>query len=215
MKTGRISRHAVRFLALGLVAVGAGIASETPPITNPPPSVSIEAAEFAPRSGPRSGPLFTLMPAGTTGVVVENNYGDPKMWAERYQDLAYGEMGTGIAIGDYDGDGRPDIFVVSKSGQSRLFRNLGSWKFEDVTEKAGLRNVARAGSAGGDAAAANETAPWSQGAVFVDVNNDGRLDLYICRFGAPNLLYINQGDGTFRATSQRTPIPAPQRSNRQ
>src|SRR6185503_12357535 len=39
---------------------------------------------------------------------------------------------------------------------------------------------------------------WKQGATFVDVNNDGRLDLYVCRFGAPNLLYINQGDGTFR-----------------
>ena len=41
-------------------------------------------------------------------------------------------------------------------------------------------------------------APFQLGVAFADVNNDGRLDLYVCRFAAPNLLYINQGDGTFR-----------------
>jgi hypothetical protein len=95
-------------------------------------------------------------------------------------------FGTGVAIGDYDGDGRPDIFVVSKTESCRLFRNLGNWKFEDVTEKAGV----------GDHGAAARI--WKQGATFVDVNNDGLLDIYVCRFNAPNLLYINQGDGTFK-----------------
>ena len=109
-----------------------------------------------------------------------------RVWADRVHEFDVGAVGTGIAIGDYDGDGRPDIFVVSKTESCRLFRNLGNWKFEDVTEKAGVGDK-------GDAASV-----WKQGATFVDVNNDGLLDIYVCRFAAPNLLYMNQGDGTFR-----------------
>jgi len=79
--------------------------------------------------------------------------------------------------GDYDGDGRPDIFVVSRRESCRLFRNLGGWKFEDVTAKAGV----------GDQGAA--AGIWKQGVTFADVNNDGRLDLYVCRFAAEPALY--------------------------
>jgi hypothetical protein len=130
--------------------------------------------------------MFKLLSAQETGVVTENEYSDPKMWAERYAEFEVGSIGTGVAIGDYDGDGRPDLFVVSKTESCRLFRNLGGWKFEDVTEKAGV----------GDATSA--AGIWKQGATFVDVNNNGLLDIYVCRFGAPNLLYMNQGDGTFK-----------------
>ena len=133
----------------------------------------------------RGATLFTLMPSGRTGVVTENNYDDPRMWRERFQEFKFGAMGTGVAVGDVDGDGRPDIFVVSKTGSSRLFRNLGDWKFADVTQQAGISEPGKPGA-------------WTQGAAFADVNNDGRLDLYLCRFGAPNLLFMNQGDGTFR-----------------
>ncbi|HET7537047.1 MAG TPA: VCBS repeat-containing protein [Candidatus Didemnitutus sp.] len=147
----------------------------------PPPGIS--AAPLAPRSGPRGATMFTeLMPAETC-IVTANKYDDPAMWVERYAEFSTGALGTGVAIGDCDGDGRPDIFVVSKTESCRLFRNLGNWKFEDVTEKAGVADV-------GDAARI-----WKQGATFVDVNNDGLLDIYVCRFNAPNLLYINQGDG--------------------
>ena len=138
---------------------------------------------LASRSGPRGATLFTPMAPAVTGVVTENRYADPKMWWERYQEFSVGAIGTGIAVGDYDGDGRPDLFVASKTEGCRLFRNLGGWKFEDVTAKAGV-----GGTPG----------VWTQGVTFADVNNDGRLDLYVCRFGAPNLLFINQGDGTFK-----------------
>ena len=146
----------------------------------------IEEQPLAPRSGPRGRTLFVIVSPEDSGVRTENQYDDPEIWGRLSREFDIGAVGTGVAIGDYDGDGRPDIFVVSKTESCRLFRNLGNWKFEDVTEKAGV----------GDRGAAARV--WKQGATFVDVNNDGRLDLYLCRFNAPNLLYINQGDGTFK-----------------
>jgi hypothetical protein len=156
----------------------------------------ITEAPLAARSGPRGATLFTTLKPEQTGIVMTNRYDDPRMWGDHYEEISMGEFGTGLAIGDYDNDGRPDLLVVSKTGRiCWLFRNLGDWKFEDVTEKAGLPlSLQRAGegSAGGDLDA------WRQGAVFADVNNDGWLDIYITRFLAPNLLYINQRDGTFK-----------------
>jgi hypothetical protein len=141
---------------------------------------------LAPRSGPRGATMFTELSPDETGIVTENRYSDPRMWSDLYHEFEIGEIGTGVAIGDYDGDGRPDLFVVSKTESCRLFRNLGGFKFEDVTDRAGVGDQ-------GDAAKI-----WKQGATFVDINNDGLLDIYVCRFNAPNLLYINQGDGTFK-----------------
>ena len=150
------------------------------------PAGEIAEKPLAPRSGPHGATMFTELPPQQTGVVTTNNYSDPKMWWELNHEFENGAIGTGVAIGDYDGDGRPDIFIVSKTESCRLFRNLGNYHFEDVTEKAGVGDK-------GEAAGI-----WKQGATFADVNNDGLLDIYVCRFNAPNLLYINQGDGTFK-----------------
>jgi hypothetical protein len=127
--------------------------------------------------------MFVKLSPEVTGVRTENAYDDPRMWGDLNHEFDSGSIGTGVAIGDYDGDGRPDIYVVSKTGGCRLFRNLGGYRFEDVTEKAGV------GATPG---------VWNQGATFVDIDNNGLLDIYVCRFNAPNLLYINQGDGTFK-----------------
>ncbi len=175
-------------LAIGGSAVRA-TPDPTPASAGPstlPKAGGIEEQPLAPRSGARGQTLFTIVPPEESGVRTENNYDDPELWGRRARELEIGAIGTGVAIGDYDGDGRPDLFVVNKMGSCRLFRNLGSGKFEDVTEKAGV----------GDHGAAARI--WKQGATFVDVNNDGLLDIYVCRFDAPNLLYINQGDGTFK-----------------
>jgi len=150
------------------------------------PADEITGRPLAPRSAPRGKTMFVELSPQQTGLVTTNDYADPKMWGELSREFESGSIGTGVAIGDYDGDGRPDIFVVSKTESCRLFRNLGNFKFEDVTEKAGV------GDHGADAMI------WKQGATFVDVNNDGLLDIYICRWNAPNLLYINQGNGTFK-----------------
>ncbi len=163
--------------ALGLAAVlGAA----------PPSGGGIEEKPLAQRPVAGGGPLFSLVPAEESGLRTENRYDDPEMWGRRARELEIGAIGTGVAIGDYDGDGLPDVFLVNKTVGCRLFHNLGNGRFEDVTEKAG---VAEHGV---------DEKNWKQGATFADVNNDGLLDIYVCRFGAPNLLYINQGDGTFK-----------------
>ena len=183
------ARPGIRFRAvLAAVLAALTIAVGSRALGEPAPASggSIEVQPLAPRSGLRGKTLFTIIPPEESGLRTENAYDDPAIWGRLSREFDLGAVGTGVAIGDYDNDGLPDIFVVSKTGSCRLFHNLGNWKFEDVTEKAGV----------GDHGAAAKI--WKQGATFVDVNNDGLLDIYVCRFNAPNLLYINQGDGTFK-----------------
>jgi hypothetical protein len=126
-----------------------------------------------------------------------------------------GNYGMGVAVGDYDNDGYPDIFVTSY-GKNVLYHNNGDGTFTDVTSKAGV--------AGGG---------WSVSAGFFDYDNDGHLDLFVTRYmewdtqhskdcGAAfhtycppgefprttNLLYHNRGDGTFEDVSARSGISA-------
>ena len=95
------------------------------------------------------------------------------------------ETGAGVAIADYDGDGEADVYLLATEGPNKLFRGLGNFKFEDVTDTAGVD-----GTVDGKPA-------WGAGASFADVDNDGDLDLLVCNMGSRDLLYINQGDGTF------------------
>lgn len=95
------------------------------------------------------------------------------------------ETGSGVAIADYDNDGFVDVYLLSIEGRNRLFRGLGNFKFEDVTEKAGVSGA----SIGSDAFAA--------GATFADIDNDGDLDLHVCNMTSNDILYVNNGDGTF------------------
>jgi enediyne biosynthesis protein E4 len=127
-----------------------------------------------------------------------------------------GGFGQGVAVGDYDGDGFPDLYVT-QYGRSILFHNNGDGTFTDVTEKAG---VAAPG--------------WASSAVWFDYDNDGRLDLFVCQFvdfskeknkpcgvhedgkrhycipqiyqPMPNWLFRNNGDGTFTDVSKASGI---------
>jgi len=165
----------------------------------------LDIERLEPLSQPDGPTMFTELDAEETGIVITNEYLDPRMWDDRYQEFALGAIGTGVTVGDYDNDGRPDVFIVNKTGVSRLFRNLGDWKFQDTTEEAGLGEadlgwfdkVSRLFNSEENA---DSVEIWKQGAAFADVNNDGWLDLYICRFGAPNILYLNKGNGAFYET---------------
>jgi len=87
----------------------------------------------------------------------------------------------GVAVGDIDGDGFDELYVCQPSGlPNRLYRNTGRGTLEDVTEKAGVGVI-----------------DSSPSALFADVNNDGRQDLIVVREAGP-LLFLNQGDGTFK-----------------
>src|ERR1019366_2078558 len=173
-----------RLLALTLAVLAAGAPVALPRAAAADPAGSIAGKPLAPRAFPRGKTMFVKLSPEQTGVRTENPYDDPRMWGELYQEFEVGSIGSGVAIGDYDGDGRPHIFVVNKTGRCRLFRNLGGYRFEDVTDKAGI--------------AGTDDGAWNGGVTFVDINNSGLLDIYLCRFNAPNMLFINQGDGTFK-----------------
>jgi hypothetical protein len=95
----------------------------------------------------------------------------------------------GVAVLDFDGDGRPDLYVVGGDG-NRLYRNRGDGTFEDVTEKAAV------GGQEGEAA----------GALAFDYDNDGHTDLYVTYLDRPNLLYRNRGDGTFEEVGAKAGV---------
>ena len=135
---------------------------------------------------PANKALFELLPSSKTGINFANIVTDTKDFnIFKYRNFY---NGGGVAIGDVNNDGKPDIFFTSNQQKNKLYINKGNWQFEDVTDKAGLVSPHK----------------WHTGATMVDINGDGWLDIYLCNSGQvtgddrANELYINQKDGTFR-----------------
>ncbi len=163
---------------------------------------TIEKQSFQARSQGTGEFLFTKLSSDETGLDAVNLCDDPEMWGSRYREYMGGSMGSGVAAGDFDGDGRVDLYVTLKTKPGRLYRNLGDWRFEDVTDDAGLAEEGSLMDWVTSAFSSDDEVIWRHGSVFADVNNDGLLDLFVCRNAATNLLYINQGDGTFEEDAQ-------------
>ncbi len=104
----------------------------------------------------------------------------PKEQGEPFHINLY-DHGSGLAVGDYDNDGREDIYFLNQLGPNALYRNVGDGSFVDVTAKAGV-------------AIGNRI---SVGATFADYDNDGWPDLFVTTTRGGNVLFHNRGDGTF------------------
>ncbi|HVU95981.1 MAG TPA: VCBS repeat-containing protein [Puia sp.] len=131
--------------------------------------------------------LFTQLDKESTGIDFQNTLYDGE--ALNVINYIYFYNGGGVATGDINNDGLPDILFTGNMVHNRLFLNKGNFKFEDITTSSGIAAPAYEG--------------WATGATMADVNGDGKMDLYICRSadGNParrkNLLFINNGDNTF------------------
>ena len=137
-----------------------------------------------------TSPVFRKVESSKSGVtfsnVVEEKF-------ENYFDFfAYIYNGGGVAVGDINNDGLPDLYFTGNEIPNKLYLNEGGLKFKDITASAGV--------AGGQG--------WDNGVTMVDINHDGLLDIYVCRGGwqdtdeqRRNLLYVNQGDLTFKESA--------------
>src|SRR6185437_6728657 len=125
--------------------------------------------------------LFQHIPSSRSGItfnnkITENDSINPLDVVNIYN-------GGGVGIGDLNNDGLPDIFFTCNMVPCRLYLNKGNFKFEDVTETAGVEGLGR----------------WARGVSLIDINNDGLMDIYICNtiykdsLRRRNILYVNQG----------------------
>src|SRR5437899_12257384 len=135
------------------------------------------SVEVHPGTSGKAG--FTLMDPTATGVAFTN-----VLKGDAYLTNAVAHNGSGVAIGDVDGDGWPDIYLCSLQGPNRLYRNLGNWHFEEMEI--------------GEAACADQL---STGATFADVDWGGDLDLLVNGIAAGTRLFLNDGKG--RWTEQK------------
>ncbi|MGL1888600.1 MAG: VCBS repeat-containing protein [Reichenbachiella sp.] len=135
----------------------------------------------------KSEKLFKLISSEESGITFSNRV--VENYANFFEFFMYLYNGGGVALGDINADGLPDIYFTGNEISNKLYLNKGDLKFEDITEKAGVAGDKN----------------WSNGVSMIDINNDGLQDIYICKGGwqdtaedRKNILYINQGDLTFK-----------------
>ena len=130
--------------------------------------------------------LFRLQNNEQTGINFTNTVTDTR----DFNILTYHNFynGGGVAVGDLNNDGKPDVFFTSNQQQNKLYINKGNWQFGDATSKSNITSSHK----------------WHTGVSMVDINHDGWLDIYICNSGnfpgddRSNELWINQHDDSFK-----------------
>ncbi len=138
------------------------------------------------------GKLLAIITPQNSNITFQNKLTEDLDF--NYYQYMYSYIGAGVASGDFNNDGLQDLFFVSNTNESKLYKNLGDLKFEDVTSIAAI----------------NPQKGFNTGVTTVDINNDGLLDIYITRGGLDftdakfeNLLYVNQGDFKFKEEAKR------------
>jgi hypothetical protein len=133
---------------------------------------------------PRTPPLFELLAPTATGITFVNRLPDDT--AFNILNYLYYYNGAGVAVGDVNNDGLPDLYFTSNLGPNHLYLNKGNYRFDDVTLRAGVA----------------DSIGWKTGVTMADVDGDGYVDIYVSAVDylgvhGRNVLYINNGDGTF------------------
>ncbi len=136
--------------------------------------------------------MFTAIPSTHSNIRFNNTVKeDVKL---NFLNYTYVYNGGGVAVGDINNDGLEDIYFTSNQNSNTLYLNKGNFVFEDITELAGVK----------------DDKGWSTGVTMVDINNDGWLDIYVCKSGSldanvlrKNKLFINQKNNTFKEEAKR------------
>ncbi len=135
--------------------------------------------------------MFDILTSKTTGLDFSNDM----EFSREFWNYNYRYIGAGLAVGDVNNDGLPDVYFCSNEGEDKLFLNKGGLEFEDITQEANI--VDTKGS-------------WSTGVTMVDVNNDGLLDIYVAKSWnvekpalRKNKCYINQGNLKFKEQAEK------------
>lgn len=144
-------------------------------------------------------PLFTILSPDQTNIHFVNHNIDTDTL--NILDYLYYYNGAGVAVGDINNDGLPDIYFASNTEGNKLYLNKGNLKFEDITTAAGVKG----------------NADWTTGVSMVDVNGDGYLDIYVCTVAnhsvlgnshtffknSRNQLFINNKNNTFTESAKK------------
>lgn len=135
--------------------------------------------------------MFDLVDARSAGIDFVNHIDNAD--SINILNYIYYYNGAGIGASDFNNDGWIDLFFAGNRSNDALYLNKGGWDFENVTIAAGITKNG-----------------WSTGVALVDINADGFLDIYVSRAGGyadsklrKNILYINQGDGTFTEEAEK------------
>lgn len=139
-------------------------------------------------------PNLELLDPSITGIDFSNTLDDDPEGTRNLLSFPYYYNGAGVAAGDFDNDGLVDLFFAGNEVDNRIYKNLGDFKFEDLSKTAQI-NV-------------NKT--WSSGVSVIDLNNDNLLDIYVSQCGPTtdpskrkNLLYINKGNFEFEESAEK------------
>ncbi len=150
-----------------------------------------EEKKETPKSG-ESKILFTKIPSTQSSINFANTIEERLDF--NFLNYSYIYNGGGVAIGDINNDGLEDIYFTSNQNSNKLYLNKGDFKFKDITETANVK----------------DDNGWSTGVTMVDINNDGWLDIYVCKSGElknpelrRNKLFINQKNNTFKEEANK------------